>query len=216
MKAKAKSDDHGGHKGTRRKTTAALTDDHDLQHRFGHLKIDAAIVVHLDGGRNIKLGERNLFCGLLIEHPEHAAGDGVISHFFDMPIAEDQRGFGLLHRLRLIARFDAGLQTVDLSTQPLHVTLQVIILGIGWRLIGGIGILIIIIALRVISERIVVPAVKTVGIISRVSVIGIRAAPAIKASIVVVGVAGAISTAAAIEAPSAKTTGMETAGVETA
>jgi hypothetical protein len=149
-----------------------------------HLEIHAPIVIHLDCGLKIELGKWNLLPGLvIIEHPERSTSNCVIPHFFNMLIAKNQCCLGLLF-FRSIARFDIGLQPVDLSAQRLHITLQSAVLrvgsGIRGRLIRGTGIRILIFVFRVIEKRIIVRAV---GIISRVPVIGVIAPSPVEASI---------------------------------
>ena len=169
-----------------------LTHDHELEHWSRHLKIHAAIVIHLDRCGKIEVGERNFLRGLLIEYPERSTGDCVIPYFFNMLVAENQRRRGFLVCLRSIARFDIGLQTVDLSAQRLYIALQSAILGVGaWirgSLIGSAGIRILILVFRVIEERIVVPAVIAVRIISRVRIVGVIAPSSVEASMIVEGV----------------------------
>jgi hypothetical protein len=149
-----------------------------------HLEIHASIVVHLDRGLKIELSKWNLLPGLVvIEHPERSASNCVIPHFFNMLIAKNQCRLGLLF-FRSIARFDIGLQTVDLSAQRLHIALQFAVLrvgsGIRGCLIRGTSVRILIFVFRVIEKRIIVPAV---GIISRVPVIGVIASSPVEASI---------------------------------
>ena len=100
-----------------------------------------------------------------------------------MLIAKNQCCLGLLF-FRSIARFDIGLQPVDLSAQRLHIALQFTVFrvgsGIGGCLIGGTSVRILIFAFRVIEKRIIVPAV---GIISRVPVIRVIASSPVEASI---------------------------------
>ena len=89
-----------------------------------------------------------------------------------MLVAENQRRLRLC--LRLIARLHFRLQPVDFPIQRLNIALQTAVLGIrSWirrSLIGGIRVLVVL-SRVIIGERIVVPAVKTVGIISGVRVV---------------------------------------------
>ena len=100
-----------------------------------------------------------------------------------MLIAKNQCRLGLLF-FRSIARFDIGLQPVDLSAQRLHIALQFTVFrvgsGIGRCLIRGASVRILIFVFRVIEKRIIVPAV---GIISRVPVIRVIASSPVEASI---------------------------------
>ena len=159
-----------------------LTTNDDCLSR--HLEIHASIVVHLDRGLKIESGKWDLLPGLVvIEHPERSASNCVIPHFFNMLIAKNQCCLGLLF-FRSIARFDIGLQPVDLSAQRLHIALQFTVFrvgsGIGGCLIGGTSVRILNFAFRVIEKRIIVPAV---GIISRVPVIRVIASSPVEASI---------------------------------
>src|ERR1019366_6643005 len=173
-----------------------------------NLKIHTALVIHLDRGSKIELGERNLLRGLRVEYPERFTGDRVIAHFFNMLVAENQRRRRFLVCLRPIARFDIGLQPVDLSVQRLYIALQsAVVLGVGSR-IRSTGIRILIFVVRFISERIIVPAVIAVGIISRVRVIRVIAPSSVGASLIVVAVSSPNTNAGA--AP--KTTAAKRAG----
>src|SRR5260370_10653672 len=71
-----------------------MTNTNDYRPTTGLLrasKIHHAIVVHLDRGIQIQLGKRNLLPGLVvIEHPKRSTSDGIVPHFFNMLVAEDQ------------------------------------------------------------------------------------------------------------------------------
>ena len=149
-----------------------LPNDHDLERGLRHLEIHAAIVIHLDRGVKIELDEGNFLRGLRAEHPKRSSRDRVIPHFFNMLVPENQRCLGLRVRLRPIARFHICLQPVDFPAQRLNVALQSAVLFIGcWIRSAGIYILII---LPVVGERIVVPPVIAVRIISRIRIIPVR------------------------------------------
>src|ERR1039458_3963387 len=120
-----------------------------------------------------------------------------------MLVAENQRRRGFQVCLRPIARFDIGLQPVDLSVQRLYIALQsAVVLGVGSR-IRSTGIRILIFVVRVISERIIVPAVIAVGIISRVRVIRVIAPSSLGASLIVVAVSSPNTNARAARKTSA-------------
>jgi hypothetical protein len=189
-----------------------------------HLEVHPAIVIHLDCGLKIELGKWNLLPGLvIIEHPERSTSNCVIPHFFNMLIAKNQCCLGLLF-FRSIARFDIGLQPVDLSAQRLHIALQSAGLrvgsGIRGCLIRGTGIRILIFVFRVIEKRIIVRAV---GIISRVPVIGVIAPSPVEASIsaeasmIVEGVSGSKMIFGAVTKTSAmkRDRGVSTRGMST-
>jgi hypothetical protein len=142
-----------------------LIHDHDLERRPWHLKIHAAIAIHLDRGIKIELGERNLFCGLIVKHPEHSTGDRVIVHFFHVLVAENQRRrrFGIQ-----FARPHTLLQPIDFTIQLSEVTLRSAVVAVRrwrWTIVrtGVRGIRILIVS---IVKRICIPAV--IGVIPRV------------------------------------------------
>src|ERR1700683_1142159 len=92
----------------------------------------------------------------------------------------------------MIARFDIGLEPIDLSVQRLHIALQSAIRSVGTGIsLGAIkaGVRILIIAcilgavLRIVVERITPPLAISIGIASRVSIIRIEAAPSVDAAI---------------------------------
>src|SRR5713226_6703606 len=84
-----------------------------------HLKIHSAIVIHLDRGGKIELGERNLLPGsVVIEHPERSTGDRVVSYFFNMLVAEDQRRRGDTGGPFILARLRAAHTNPDPALAP--------------------------------------------------------------------------------------------------
>src|SRR5713226_511629 len=140
-----------------------------------HLKIHSAIVIHLDRGGKIELGERNLLPGsVVIEHPERSTGDRVVSYFFNMLVAEDQRRRGdtggpfILARLRA-ARIQILIPLslpVFLLAQPLFFDAQRV------HLAGKRQFAILIIVIR---GRRVPPPVRIV--VARIAVSGIPRIP---------------------------------------
>src|ERR1019366_5618161 len=173
-----------------------------------NLKIHTALVIHLDRGSKIELGERNLLRGLRVEYPERFTGDRVIAHFFHMLVAENQRRRGFQVCLRPIARFDIGLQPVELCLQRLEIPRQCPAARVAWSRIRSTGIRILIFVVGMKRNTIIVPAVIAVGIISRVRVIRVIAPSSVGASLIVVAVSSPNTNAGA--AP--KTTAAKRAG----
>jgi len=80
---------------------AHLTHQHDRERRSRHLKIHAAIVVHLHRGRKIELIQRNFLCSRRIKHQSvrwRSRSSALLPH----AVAKHQRRlrFGIFGRLR--------------------------------------------------------------------------------------------------------------------